>query len=93
MWELGNQEAALHAECGRAAVAAGVELLVGLGELSVHTCRGARDAGLECVVEAPDADAAGRTVASWARPGDVVLVKGSRGMRMESVVRALTEPS
>jgi UDP-N-acetylmuramoyl-tripeptide--D-alanyl-D-alanine ligase len=91
MLELGDQAEALHAACGRQAAAAGVELLVCLGPLSRHACAAARAAGVARAVAVDDPGGAARAVGAWARPGDVVLVKGSRGMRMEAVVSALAE--
>jgi UDP-N-acetylmuramoyl-tripeptide--D-alanyl-D-alanine ligase len=91
MWELGDQAEALHAQVGAAAARAGVDLLVGLGPLSAHLLRGAREAGLAEGFEAGDPAQAAAAVRARARAGDVVLVKGSRGMQMERVVRALLE--
>ncbi|MGH7165197.1 MAG: UDP-N-acetylmuramoyl-tripeptide--D-alanyl-D-alanine ligase, partial [Nitrospiraceae bacterium] len=53
---------------------------------------GARAAGMaaERVREAPDAVAAGVQLHAAVQAGDVVLVKGSRGMKMERVIEALT---
>jgi UDP-N-acetylmuramoyl-tripeptide--D-alanyl-D-alanine ligase len=91
MWELGDGAEALHAACGAEAARTGVDLLVGLGPLSAHLLRGAREAGLSEVFEARDPAEAAARVRERARAGDVVLVKGSRGMQMERVVRALLE--
>jgi UDP-N-acetylmuramoyl-tripeptide--D-alanyl-D-alanine ligase len=54
---------------------------------------GAREAGMapDRVREAPDALAAAATLTTMMRAGDVILVKGSRGMRMERVIEALPE--
>jgi UDP-N-acetylmuramoyl-tripeptide--D-alanyl-D-alanine ligase len=91
MWELGDTAAELHPACGAAAARAGIDGLVGLGPLSEHLLRGAREAGLSDVFHARDpADAAAR-VRERARAGDVVLIKGSRGMQMERVVRELLD--
>jgi UDP-N-acetylmuramoyl-tripeptide--D-alanyl-D-alanine ligase len=91
MWELGDEAEALHAACGAQAARAGVDALIGLGPLSAHLLRGAREAGLSETYAAQDpADAAAR-VRERARAGDVVLIKGSRGMQMERVVHALLE--
>ena len=91
MFELGPGEADLHAGCGRAAAEARVDLLLGVGPLSAHTARAARDAGVGCALHAGDVDEALGELRARLRPGDRVLVKGSRGMRMERVVRALME--
>jgi UDP-N-acetylmuramoyl-tripeptide--D-alanyl-D-alanine ligase len=91
MFELGDDAPALHAECGVQAARAGVSLLIGMGPLSEHLVRGAREAGLADVVHTGDPREAAARVRERARAGDVVLVKGSRGMQMERVVRELLE--
>ena len=87
MFELGDDEAALHAEVGRAAAASGVDVLIAVGPLSRHTAKAAREAGLARALEAASADDAAALVRAHARAGDVVLVKASRGMKLERVVR------
>jgi len=91
MFELGPEEAALHAGVGRAAGENGVDVLVAVGPLSQHTARAAREAGVARVLEADGADAAAAHVRAVAKPGDVVLVKASHGMKLERVVQILTE--
>jgi len=80
-----------HPTCptGRAVASAGVDEFVGVGRLSRLTVDAARAAGLG---EAHHATTFEDTVAHLLKrvaPNDVVLVKGSRGMRMERVVDAL----
>jgi UDP-N-acetylmuramoyl-tripeptide--D-alanyl-D-alanine ligase len=92
MLELGDHAESLHAEIGRKAAAGGADVLVAVGPQSRHTARAARDAGLGISLECDDPDAAAELVRKHARAGDVVLVKASRGMRLERVVTRLMEP-
>jgi UDP-N-acetylmuramoyl-tripeptide--D-alanyl-D-alanine ligase len=87
MRELGEDAAALHAEAGRRARAAGIARLYALGELSAHAARGFGEDGRVFSDHAALADA---LRADLARHPDVrVLVKGSRGSRMDRIVTAL----
>ncbi len=90
MLELGDEESKFHFEIGRKA-AKSTDLLVTVGPLSKEIARGARDAGLgaEMILELEDCDAAIVAVAGLQRPGDQVLVKGSRGMRLDRLASAL----
>jgi UDP-N-acetylmuramoyl-tripeptide--D-alanyl-D-alanine ligase len=93
MLELGVSSDALHAECGRAAATAGLSLLVTVGGAPAEAMAAAAvEAGLPSSTvrhERSSATLAGR-VREIVRPGDVVLVKGSRGIGMDRVVAALT---
>ena len=86
MGEVGAHGAAFHAEIGRHARALGVDRLYLLGESCAHAAaafgEGARHFGdIDALLAALEAELA---------RGNTVLVKGSRFMRMERVVQALT---
>ena len=92
MLELGAHAEALHRECGRAAQAAGLDLLVAVGGAPVRALAGeAMTAGMlpQCVATVPDRGAAADEVINRVRPGDLVLVKGSRGIGLDAVVERL----
>lgn len=90
MLELDDPKAA-HREVGRAAVERGVERLFACGDLGRGYGEGAAEAGLapERFTWAKDSAALADLVARELGPGDAVLVKGSRGARMENVVDRL----
>jgi len=88
MLELGANAAAFHREAGEQIAASGIGLLVTVGPLSRQAAEVARRAGIE-VAAFDDASGAAGTIASLVRPGDLVVVKGSRGIRLEQVVDAL----
>jgi UDP-N-acetylmuramoyl-tripeptide--D-alanyl-D-alanine ligase len=85
MLELGPGGAELHAELGTYAATAGVQLLITVGEQA--DAIGERFAGERHHVR--DAAEAAGLLQELVRPGDVVLVKGSRGVRLERVCNAL----
>jgi UDP-N-acetylmuramoyl-tripeptide--D-alanyl-D-alanine ligase len=84
MLELGPEEARFHAEIGAHARAAGVDVLVAVGPRAAHLADGYGE-----VIALPDAQAAAAAVPALLEPGDTVLVKGSRGVGLEVVARAL----
>ena len=88
MLELGPEGPRFHREEGEAAAALGFAPVVGVGELSRHLAEGGAAAGRRSEWFAT-ADEAAAFAAAEAREGDVVLVKGSRGVRLERVVAAL----
>jgi UDP-N-acetylmuramoyl-tripeptide--D-alanyl-D-alanine ligase len=94
MLELGERAPALHEACGRAAARAGLGALVVIGgPAAVSLATGARDAGLDesRIHWFADAASAAVFVAGFVRPGDLVLVKGSRGTRTDIVADRLRE--
>jgi UDP-N-acetylmuramoyl-tripeptide--D-alanyl-D-alanine ligase len=93
MLELGTDSAAWHVSIGRSAAELGVDRLVAVGRYSNDLLTGARQAGMasEQVAHCDDLTVAETVLGCWIEPGDVVLVKGSRAMRMERVVETLIE--
>jgi len=89
MLELGNMDAALHREAGRRTAAAGVQLLITVGPLSKEMAEAARRDGVEQVRHHSDSKECAETIRNYVRPGDLIVVKGSRALRMERVVEAL----
>ena len=90
MLELGPTAGALHRAAGRS-LAGRVEAVFGVGPLAAGIVEGAREAGMEpgaLLHFAATGDAAA-ALPDLVRPGDAVLVKASRGMRLEAVVEAL----
>ena len=89
MLELGEISESAHRDMGRAVAASGAAEFVGMGRWAQTAVEAARQAGL---AESHHVTTFEDTVALLLKrlaPGDAVLVKGSRGMRMERVVDAL----
>jgi len=91
MLELGPDAPELHAAIGRAVAAAGVEGLLGIGTLSANTVEAARAAGVAITEHDTETEAAVTRLDELVREGDTVLVKGSRGMKLEKITAALLE--
>ena len=91
MLELGPNADQMHEEVGRFLACQGVDLLVSCGVLGRSLAKGAKQAGLDPshILEAPDALAAAAAVKMAVKPGDAVLIKASRGMKLELVADAL----
>jgi UDP-N-acetylmuramyl pentapeptide synthase len=89
MLELGAMTDDAHREMGRAVAALPADEFVGVGRAAALAVEAARTAGIAEAYHAKSYDDAVAHLAKRLAPGDVVLVKGSRGMRMERVVDAL----
>jgi UDP-N-acetylmuramoyl-tripeptide--D-alanyl-D-alanine ligase len=88
MLELGEHGPALHTACGHAAAEAGLDLVVGVQGNAKHLAAAACAGGVASLF-LPDAATAGRWLLHNLQPGDVVLIKGSRGVHLESAIEAL----
>ena len=92
MLELGEHATRLHRECGRAAAAAAPSVLFAVGGAPARALADAAiEAGLrsDAVHYFETSDEAAGAVVSAVRAGDVVLVKGSRGIRTDIIVDRL----
>jgi UDP-N-acetylmuramoyl-tripeptide--D-alanyl-D-alanine ligase len=91
MLELGEEGAALHREAGEDIAGFGVDVLWGVRGLAREMVEGARGAGMGHAATRffESSEEAAREVVEFVRPGDLVLVKGSRGVHTERVVEAL----
>jgi UDP-N-acetylmuramoyl-tripeptide--D-alanyl-D-alanine ligase len=90
MLELGEHAEALHTECGKAAAEAGIELVAGVQGNAKYLATAAVAGGAQAVF-LTDATAAGQWLAQNIREGDLVLVKGSRGVHLERAIEIAKE--
>jgi len=90
MLELGDRSPELHQALG-SSLPGRVDILVAVGELSRQTLDGAIAAGFDAASawHVDDSAGAAALATDLTRPGDAVLVKGSRATRMERVSEAL----
>ena len=92
MLELGPEALMLHAECGRAAALSGINVILGVRGLARELADAAAMAGAEALYfDAPEV--AGEWLREHLREGDLVLLKGSRGVRLERALDSLRMPA
>ncbi len=86
MAELGREAKKGHQEVGETAASLGINRLITLGQGSAEIAAGAQAAGLTNITVVSSAEVAADLLCENARPGDLVLVKGSRSARTERVL-------
>ncbi len=91
MLELGDEEESIHMAMGKEIATSGIDLLVGVRGLAKKMVEGAEGEGLSNFRFATDADDAAEFIASEIRANDLVLVKGSRGVRTEKIIDKLKD--
>ncbi len=88
MLELGQATGPAHRRLGELVAENDIDMLFGFGEATFDTVAAAKGAGVEAEHFA-DKQAMIHSLVSVLREGDVLLVKGSRGMKMEEVVEGV----
>lgn len=88
MLELGASAEVLHRECGRYAAEKKIDLVIGVKGLAKALAESAAGAGVQARFM-ESAEQTGEWLAGELRPGDAVLLKASRGVRLERALEAL----
>jgi UDP-N-acetylmuramoyl-tripeptide--D-alanyl-D-alanine ligase len=93
MLELGSRTVAWHRKIGRAIAETGVKTLLLMGDYGCDTAAGAREKGMAStgILFCESPEQVRDHLQSLLKPGDWVLVKGSRKMKMERIVRMMAE--
>jgi len=91
MLELGEDASDIHRETGERIAAMNIDVIIGVRGFGRDLASGAADAGFADARFADDSEMAARILMEEIKPGDVVLVKGSRGVRTEVVTERLLE--
>ena len=95
MLELGGESEELHARAGRQIVEHGAQGLIAVGPMAGQALSSARKAGLAAgagwTFKTPEE--AGDFLSSYLRPGDLLLLKGSRGIHLERTLACFTTSS
>jgi UDP-N-acetylmuramoyl-tripeptide--D-alanyl-D-alanine ligase len=88
MLELGDEARRLHREIGVAIGSADIDCLVAHGEFAPQVAASAAQSSTRPrqIADCPHPETLEFILDCWLRPGDLILVKGSRGMRMERVL-------
>src|SRR5438477_4067064 len=86
MRELGEQSARGHRDVGETAAELGVDQLITIGDMAAAIAEAARNAGLPNTSVVRSTSEAAQLLGEIASPGDLVLVKGSRGAHTEHVI-------
>ncbi|MGE5425921.1 MAG: UDP-N-acetylmuramoyl-tripeptide--D-alanyl-D-alanine ligase [Bacillota bacterium] len=91
MLEIGSYSIEGHRMIGREVFEQGIDYLVTVGERSRDTDRGAIEAGmsLDFIFHFDDPNSAGKFLQERIKEGDILLVKGSQGIRLEKTVKEL----
>jgi UDP-N-acetylmuramoyl-tripeptide--D-alanyl-D-alanine ligase len=90
MLELGPGGEALHRECGQRMAARGVDAVIGVRGLAAALVEGAAHGGAEALFVATPEEG-GAWLKANLRPGDAVLLKASRGVRLERALASLAD--
>jgi len=86
MLELGDVAVEAHRRVGEKLAEEGIQVLVTVGKLAKHIAEAALESGVDVTVACQTHDEAQEALRKLMRPGDTILIKGSRGMKMETIL-------
>ena len=89
MRELGAITHDAHRALGREAGNRQIDALFALGDLAKVVVEEGREAGIDQAWAYADRNALTRALQAYLKPGDLILIKGSRGIAMERIITAL----
>jgi UDP-N-acetylmuramoyl-tripeptide--D-alanyl-D-alanine ligase len=89
MMELGPDAPAMHREAGREIASLGIDVLWGVRGEGAEIVSGAQNAGMQAARFFASSDEAAAAAIDEIREGDLVLVKGSRSVETDKVVKAI----
>ena len=87
MLELGSVSEEAHRQVGQLAAGANLNCLVAYGPAARETAREAQRLGVPEVLHCETREEAAQALIQRLRPGDGLLAKGSRGMRLEEILK------
>ncbi|MDD4565966.1 MAG: UDP-N-acetylmuramoyl-tripeptide--D-alanyl-D-alanine ligase [Eubacteriales bacterium] len=94
MFELGDKSVEFHREVGQYAADSGLDLLIAVGELAEHIAKGAKGKlDNDKIHYYKTKEMLIKDIGGMISSGDVILLKGSRGMAMDKVVKKIMETS
>jgi len=88
MKELGSESEVAHWHVGQTAAIFGIDQLITIGDVAKAIGEAARAGGLKNITAVDSTKEAAELLGDIARPGDLILVKGSRSARTEQVIEA-----
>lgn len=91
MRELGDDAANIHRETGKKIAALGIDKLVGVEGFAKDMIEGAKESGLNNTEFFENSEVAGEGFVNEIQSGDLILVKGSRGVKTEKVIEKILE--
>ena len=90
MLELGPKSAYYHSKIGELVAESGIDKFISVGKLARNSFAAAKRKGMQDIWFCKTSEEAASVLREVVKPDDVVLVKGSRGMQMEEVIKCFT---
>jgi UDP-N-acetylmuramoyl-tripeptide--D-alanyl-D-alanine ligase len=91
MLELGEKTFNFHYQLGKEVSLCKIDVLISVGEFALHTAKGAEEGGMseENIFIFDTTEKACQMILEFLKPRDTLLIKGSRKMRMETIIDIL----